>query len=253
MKEVCKYHTGHQALMQEWKEKCLEQGGYKYFTEDGIVNPEVWFGLPEGKRVVFLLKEAYTSEKEPSDWNEAKWLNGEKCRESCPYDNCSKRCRVRGNSFNRIAEWMYCITELPDNKSSCVNMASEELLDQIYWLGVYDKSKSRKYNNAAYYVKRASLLKRAAVVNLKKADGEKNSQKKSMEENADVFGKLLFRQLELIQPYYVVCGGTMNYLSEEIKKELAAKYQVIDAPHPNAHISRSHILEPVLERLNEAF
>ena len=242
MRSIGEYNCEHADLMMRWKEKYPDCG---YFTEDGIVNPAKWFEMPEDKRIVFLLKEAYTGEDAPSDWNEAKWLNGDPCRENCEHrEECLHRCPVKGNSFNRIAEWIYCITELPA-KGWMSDISSEELLDHVYWLGVRDKEKSRKENNAAYREKRAALLKKIAVVNLKKADGEKHSDAEDMKKQTDFIKDMLLEQLELIQPHYVVCCGTWGFLDEKIQDELREKYEVIRTPHPNAHVSRAKMLKPV--------
>ena len=64
MSRIQEYNGKHRALMREWRTKYSE---YAYFTEDGIVNLQEWYKLSEEKRVVFLLKEAYSSEKVPSD------------------------------------------------------------------------------------------------------------------------------------------------------------------------------------------
>ena len=244
MNDIGKYLKAHQELMAKWKSEIL---GCTYFTEDGIVNPEAWFNLPPNKRIVFLLKEAYIKRDDKLDWNEAKWLNGEACRDNCPYKhNCSTHCPVSGKSFNRIAEWTYFLTERPDISVLPVD-ATENIHDHVYWLGVYNKECSRHANNAAYLVKRKELLRRIAIVNIKKADGQKRSNNTNLKTIAgqDKTNLFLLSQLELIQPHYVVCCGAWDLLSVQ-QRELLGKFEIIKVPHPNAHISRRQMLESIM-------
>lgn len=237
---IRRYRSRHNALMQIWKDRYPDRS---YFTEDGIVNPEIWFRLPENRRILFLLKEAYTKEKSPSDWNEAKWLNGDPCRENCPYKNCSDQCHIRGNTFNRISEWTYCILECPDIKKS---FPDNVLMEDIYWLGVYSKTNTRRENNTAYNEKRTALLKNIAIVNLKKTDGQMRSDNSDLENHMRKTEDLLLQQIEIIQPHYVICCGTWKFLGEDAKNFLN-NYKVLKAPHPNAHISRLKMLECIIE------
>ena len=249
MDNIGNYQKLHQKLMAEWK---AQDSGFEYFTEDGIVNPEVWFNLPQNKRIVFLLKEAYIGKGPKLDWNEAKWINGEPCRDSCPHKNiCSKRCPVSGKSFNRIAEWTYFLTEQP-YISVLPGCTRKNIYDHVYWLGVYNEKHSRNVNNAAYLVKRKELLRRIAIVNLKKTDGHKSSNNTTLKTIAgqDKTSPFLLHQLELIQPHYVVCCGTWDLLSEMQQRELFEKFDVIKVPHPNAHISRKQMLDSIMAHIH---
>ena len=170
MNDINNYLKAHQELMVDWKS---ENSRCTYFTEDGIVKPEVWFNLPQNKRIVFLLKEAYIGKGPKLDWNEAKWLNGEPCRDNCPHKhNCSTHCPVSGKSFNRIAEWTYFLTERPD-LFVLPGSATKNIYDHVYWLGVYNKENSRNVNNTLYLVKRRELLRRIAIVNIKRLMGKR--------------------------------------------------------------------------------
>ena len=113
----------------------------------------------------------------------------------------------------------------------------QELGDDV---GIHSKKRTKKANKEKYYEKRKELLQRIAIVNLKKADGE--SRPKSITVTKET-SKLLRRQLELIQPHFVVCCGTGDSLTKEQQCELLDGFKVIKVPHPNAHISRIQMLD----------
>ncbi|MBO5140292.1 MAG: hypothetical protein J6B76_06545 [Peptococcaceae bacterium] len=96
------YVDKNELLMKEWIKKHGARNGIKSFAIDGIVNPEVWFQLPnEKEKILFLLKEAY-DDVEHRIWDETKWIRHEKCMDVCEKD-CDK-CRATGTTFNPLAE-----------------------------------------------------------------------------------------------------------------------------------------------------
>ncbi|MBE6845149.1 MAG: hypothetical protein E7508_05455 [Ruminococcus sp.] len=77
------------------------------FISDGIVDPDTWFELDSGKRIRFLLKEAYGEEK---DWSLVEWLNKEIPTHSI---------------WMRVVEWTYAIHNTAS--ASVCRFASEEI------------------------------------------------------------------------------------------------------------------------------
>ena len=188
------YNTQNELLMQQWIEKHKAENGVKSFAKDGIVNPKVWFQLPDGKeKILFLLKEAY-DDIEHRIWDEAKWIRYEKCMDVCKND-CSN-CRASGTTFNPIAEWIYGIENLQNN--------SEKVYDN--WLGISSKSL------AEYYRYRDELLGQIAIMNLKKANGVRASNDADLYYHAALDKELLLKQLDLIKPTLIICGGTYDML-----------------------------------------
>ena len=61
--EIARYLENNNLLFSEWKERHKAQG-YTSFIQDGIVEPEVWFG--ESHRILFILKEAYNGDGIPN-------------------------------------------------------------------------------------------------------------------------------------------------------------------------------------------
>lgn len=84
-------------LMDKWKNKSANNGCIPIdhknnaFISDGIVDPDTWFELDSGKRILFLLKEAYG---EKNDWSLVEWLNRETPTHSI---------------WKRVVEWTYAI------------------------------------------------------------------------------------------------------------------------------------------------
>lgn len=79
-------------LMKKWKNKSTPiDHKNNAFVSDGIIDPDVWFELDSGKKIMFLLKEAYG---EDDDWSLVDWLNKE-----IPVHSIWKR----------VVEWTYAI------------------------------------------------------------------------------------------------------------------------------------------------
>lgn len=94
MAYLADYDTQHDAIWAEYKEKYKPVytnstlGERSTLIIDGAVNPEKYKGI------LFLLKEAYTDEKEkPETWDICSWLNE----------------NVHYSLWNRVAEWTYGI------------------------------------------------------------------------------------------------------------------------------------------------
>ena len=233
MSDIAMFKTEHKKLMKTWKDRILENAKeFKYFTTDGVVNPEVWFTMSD-KRILYILKEAYCK-NHCADWDEAAWLGGKHCRETCKKRkngaaDC-KACPVKGYSFNRIAEWTYYILNF-QNKNQRI---SEQIIDHIYWLGEKVTGRKKKANLAAYYVRRAELLNRIAIINIKKANGVSSSNNSEIEIIAEDYAELIERQIDLIKPEYVVCCGTWDLLRVSTQKHIKSICEkVIHVNHPN--------------------
>lgn len=180
-----KYLKSNEELFLKWESICTTDD----LVTDGIVSPSVWFE-EKGERILFLLKEAY-SKKNPTSWNLTKWLyheDGEICMQNCA-KNCSS-CFPSGATYNHVAEAAYMI------------LNPEKDFDE--WLGAKTKSKHD------YYIARAEVLKRIAVVNIKKFNGNKNSNHKNLVEELNP--ELIKKQIEIINPTIIICGGTYCYL-----------------------------------------
>ena len=92
--DKCTYEKETTKLFKRWMEKdTVRINGIAQkregFNEDGIVNPDVWFQLPQDKRILFVLKE--TNNPEHETWSLTEMLHGEK---ECNY-----------TIWRRTAEW----------------------------------------------------------------------------------------------------------------------------------------------------
>lgn len=127
---------------------------------------------PESKKICFLLKEAYTSEE---NWRLDKWLNEDV--------TCIK------NTWITVPLWLDGI--LKTTETAIPAFTESNKLDK--------QSRHR-------------LLQKIAVVNVKKASGEKTSDWYNLAECANRDQTELKKQLEIINPDVIVCGSTYDFL-----------------------------------------
>lgn len=224
------YNVRNDELFRKWREKHLKKYGPTVFIRDGIISPEDWFGNnPPKERILFLLKEAYDKEENTMDWDETKWLKQEKCMDICSKKIDCSNCNITGNTFNFVASVAYGILESETKKYDP-------------WIGI----ESRK--NSLFICKRKEMLKKIAIINIKKSRGKKSSSDDDIYYYAADDKDLLIEQIKLISPTIIICGGTYKYLRciftdlpqlEDLSDGLC-KYEsmrIIAAPHPNSHSS----------------
>ncbi|MBQ2960881.1 MAG: hypothetical protein IJE09_06635 [Oscillospiraceae bacterium] len=236
------YENQHRELMEEWQIRHGANIGQCGFAKDGIVYPNVWFSLAEEEeRVLFLLKEAYTVENPKLVWDEAKWLSHQKCMNGCEED--CRKCSITGSTFNPVAEWAYGIFSTKEN----VYPKYDD------WLGV----SSKKIQD--YYIARDALLSRLAIVNIKKSSGVSASDNSDLYYYAALDKELLIRQIALIDPTVIICGGTygmLRCLFTELGKldnmndghTKLGKIKIIASCHPNSRtISKADKYKAVLD------
>ena len=196
--EKQEYIKKTEALFKEWKNK----SNAKSFVTDGIVDPDIWFGLEHKDRILIILKEAYIKKDNPYDWDLTKWLKNEICCsiDNCPHAHDCSKCKVTDSTYNRVAEWIYGITE---NKDYCS------------WLGLKNEERTAK----TYREKRKEQFKKAAIINIKKHDGISRSSSKELIDIAIVESENLIQQIRNINPTIIICGGTKSCFDELIKKK----------------------------------
>lgn len=238
------YETKNNELFAKWKLKHIQKYGQTSFVSDGIVNLEKWFST-NGKeeKIMFLLKEAYDKSETPINWDEAKWLNQEKCMESCSYKPTCSKCEVTGTTFNFIASVVYGITE---NQTKHYDS----------WLGI------EPHNYSKYKTKRRDLLRKIAVVNIKKSNGKSSSKDDDIYYYTADDKELLIEQIKLINPTLIICGGTYNYLrcifTDLPRLEDASNgscvynsIKIVAAQHPNSHSNGEAKYNSILANYNK--
>ena len=215
------YIKNNDEILRKWKEqRPADKEGFVY---DGVVDAEEWF-KNSGEKILFVLKEAYSSNKQ-DEWILTNWLCGRKCIENCP--NVCNKCWPSGMTYNHVAEAVYMILN--------PSLGFDE------WLGL----KARK--SMDFKCARKELLKKIAVVNIKKYDGESQSSDKKLKEHIKKHGELLKRQIANISPTVIICGGTYSYFKmlyelEELENEfdggtMLGNIKVIAAYHPSKQMS----------------
>lgn len=224
-----KYLAQNKVLMNQFK-NCRTEGVID-FVYDGIVHPKTWFN-ERGERILFFLKEAY-SRTNDIEWDLTKWLCSEKCTDKCDKD-CSE-CWPRGSTYNHVAEQAYMIINQTD------------IFDA--WLGVSDK------NKIDYLKSRCEILKKIAIVNIKKYSGERTSRDGDLRCHLEKNRIMLQQQIELIRPTVIVCGGTYPYLKEILSlPDLDNSYngsivlggiKIIATYHPNKRMTSKNKAEKV--------
>jgi len=231
------YSRKHDELIKKWINKHKVEEMKKDFAIDGIVDTEVWYSL-QRERILILLKEAYDDKKDMEIsqariWNMTRWIKHDPsnpCTNNCGKGIDCSECRASGKTFNQIAEWVYGIENDGD-------------VDYDAWLGITEEK-----TNEIYYQKRDALLRKVAIMNVKKLSGQNGSQNDDLCYYVTLDNDLLIKQIELINPTLIICCGTYSYLRflftdlPELENILhgSIKYQnykIIATKHPMAIVT----------------
>jgi hypothetical protein len=153
-------------LFKEWEEKPLHKD--KVFIRDGIIDIESW--QKTDKKIVFLLKEAYGTEK----YDLAKLIRNDR---KCP----------KYKMWWTVSYWLYVLNETTAN-----------LIPKF----------SDFYGTEEGNEKCKNYLLSSAFVNVKKSNGESFSNDEDLKKYMISDKDLLMRQLELYAPNIIICGST---------------------------------------------
>lgn len=183
------------ALFEAWKQKAPSQDGTinhpaRVFISDGIVadEPDVWFR--QECRPLFLLKEAYGGDQ---DWD-LTW-----------YVRSVADGKNKNRTWRNVAMWTYGILKTHAN---CALPVWPEYRSET------DASLGEA--TAATFDER--LLKKIAVVNIKKSGGEMSSSDDDLLRYAEYDAKELWREIELIDPT-VIISANITAIHDTLAKE----------------------------------
>lgn len=191
-----------------------------HFVEDGIVCKENW--RTAKRKVLFLLKEpnGYKGEHGP--------LNDLLRKAAAPNSTSKMWNRPTFHNVGRLAYGLLNYSsEVPD----------------------YDEA-SRARKNAVLG---------CAYINIKKSSGGARATKK-VEVHAAKYANFLKRQVTIIEPDIVVCGGTYKMLKEHVYPEMSSvssriyKFEnriFIDAFHPGCRETRKVVYDQVLSSFHQ--
>lgn len=144
-----------------------------FFIPDGIVDETTWKMVKPGKRILYILKEAYED-----DHNKKQWSLNKELRDYGPWNSI----------WNRVCEWTRGIHETTEEKIARYTPASK--------MG----------NNGTMSAN--EWLRKIAVMNIKKSGGLNKSDYGEISAYADADAQEIIREIELINPDIVVCGAT---------------------------------------------
>lgn len=167
----------------EWKQR--EHHG-NMFIPDGIINDEYW--NKSKVKILFLLKEAYTKKTKTNQtaWDLRTHINKK-----------INQKKVSDRTFKPIAQWAYGIEKVYfDNEVAPYKESCEEMYD---------------------------ALSSSAIVNLKKSNGIKSSNKRDLEGYVEKDWDLLSLQINEINPQLVICGNTWSLINGKLieKKKIS--------------------------------
>lgn len=151
-----------------------------YFIEDGIVDQDVWNGLPAGKKILFLLKEGYHDDKE----NDKEYALNQSLNKYGPWNTI----------WNRISAWTYGIINTDEN--------------------VIAKYRSFTHKEANEY------LHKIAFINIKKSNGQHSSSYDEIAAYALFDKEEILKEIELIDPDIIICGSTMYALNKMLDEPI---------------------------------
>ena len=175
------------ALFDAWKQKAPSSDGYinhpaRVFISDGIVadDPDEWYR--QDCRPLFLLKEAYGGDQ---DWD-LTW-----------YVRSVADGKNKNRTWRNVAMWTYGL----------LNTHADHALPG---LPEYHRETDALPPNAANATFNGQLLKKIAVVNIKKSDGEMSSSDDDLLRYAEHDAKELWQEIELINPTVIVSANTKS-------------------------------------------
>lgn len=195
--EVVNYLQGNNLLLSEWKARHKAQG-YTSFVQDGIIDPEIWFNEPH--RILFILKEAYNGD-------------GISNVDSNLVDELKIPDGSKGRIWSAIAEWVYGLEQTTSNEIPVFDG----------WLGITE------HTNEAYRKRKCDLLRKCAVLNIKKSNGVNGSDDSDLRVYVEEDADLIRKQIEIIQPTIIVCGSTFHLIKDTAETVSDKRYIILGA------------------------
>lgn len=243
MSEKTELEKKFEELYNDWRSEQEKESSYDYirtgiakdsFTKDGIVDENVWNGLPEGKKVLYILREANGNATEMGE--EGKRVDGDEFW----FQECvtGKETKVTDNIFQRIKEMQRIIR------------------------GDALKAKDDK-----------EILSEVAYMNLNKRGGGASVDWKIFNDYIEKYKEYIKEEIAIINPDIIVCCGTYwplvdnicglykegrekNWDPRDIKdfcydgakitnenKEVICVATVINMYHPSARISKEKYIK----------
>lgn len=243
MSEKTELEKKFEELFNDWRSEQEKESSYDYirtgiakasFTKDGIVDENVWNGLPKGKKVLYILREANGSASEMGP--EGKIVDGGEFW----FQKCvtGEETKVTDNIFQRIKEMQIII---------------------------------QKYGSEAKPDK--EILREVAYMNLNKRGGGAAVDWKIFNAYIEEYKEYIKKEIAIIKPDIIVCCGTywslidnvcglykngrakkwrpgnakdFYYKDAEItneNREVICEATVINIYHPSARISKKDYLE----------
>ena len=191
-REMVKSCENLESLFEIWKNKPIGIMKYKdqesnemitvtidhsqVFISDGPICEKSWKQNENGKRILFLLKEAYGGY---ADWSLNDWL---------------RKTGPSSSIWYRVVEWTYGI--LNTTRESIPRYSPENIS--------FNKSENEPNE----------WLRQIAVVNIKKSGGRSSSDYGEIHAYAKHDKEEIIREIELLDPDIIVCGGTAAALNE---------------------------------------
>lgn len=201
-------------LWKTRKNEELEIDHSKKFIEDGIVDEKLW---ENGSKILYFLKEAYTDE------------NSDKCFSLTDAHRRFDWLEYKTSIWYRVAEWTYGLNVLS-------SMPTDKIVD-----GEFNIVPRYKYFKDGELDK--NLNSEIAFVNIKKSNGKSNSNFKELKKYCEFDREFIKRQIEIINPKIIVCGGTEEFFYKIFNQEdifLKDKI-VIKHCHPSIRADKENI------------
>ncbi len=217
----------YENLLEEFHNKVKSDYGRGIgFAWDGPVNSTLWFEDKIPVKILFLLKEAYGVAEEKTDiMDNAKRFND---------SNTNKKISLLSYAFQQV---------IASDAFRDRTLTKETLFNEID--KVYDNKPS--YASSEHEIAFSNI----AVLEIKKTSGGAISNDREIIKHGQQYADLLKRQIELLQPDIIICGGpvTWKVLTEEIQpfnqESVASQGEaiktinntiVVNAYHPSSNV-----------------
>lgn len=192
---------------EEWVTKDIHKG--HVFNYDGIVNDEYW-NDENNKKILFFLKEAH---------------QGNRSREEY------------GNDIFDLVGWL----------DGTVYKMWKKVVIWVWAIENTTISNIKEYDENRISEVEQDLIRKIAVVNVKKSNGKTNSDWEELVKYANEDKELLLKEIEMIKPKIIICGNNVRLLNivfdgaldmEKLYKHhyvIHNGYIIIDYYHPACH------------------
>lgn len=203
------YRENTQELLREWSIAFLKDTPPHRINEFGIFDPQT-YNAQQG--ILFICRETngWTNKDYEDGWLFRSWMSGIVLH--------NEKRPAKMNTWHNVARWAFLIQ---NPETDIAELAYQKDLKSIAGI---------------------------AFTNINKVRGKKASGKEFWTlANMDTTKKVLQKEIEIINPLYIVCGGTYDIVENVLPDNFKGK--IINMPHPGCRKKTGFMLQMLKQQL----